>query len=70
MCNTVLCLSYIIPEHNDCIERGSTVFWATTATETSKARALPRFWISILSYKKQLVQKIWGRVAQIRGPDY
>jgi hypothetical protein len=33
-----------------------------TAGKAPKAWALPRFWISICSYKKQLVKKIWGRI--------
>ena len=24
--------------------------------------ALPNFWVSVRSYKKQLVKKIWGRI--------
>ena len=31
-------------------------------TKASKARALPKFWVSICSYKKQPVEKIWGRI--------
>ena len=32
------------------------------AGKAPKALALPRFWISIRSYKKQLVKKIRGRI--------
>ena len=32
------------------------------AGKAPKAWALPRFWVSIGSYKKQLVKKIWGRI--------
>ena len=32
------------------------------ANQGPKAWALPRFWVSIHSYKKQLVKKIWGRI--------
>jgi hypothetical protein len=35
---------------------------AATATKASKAQALPKFSVSICSYKKQLVKKIWGRI--------
>ena len=33
-----------------------------TAGKAPKAWALPRFWVSIHSYKKQPVKKIWGRM--------
>ena len=33
-----------------------------TTGKASKAWALPRFWVSICSYKKQPVKKIWGRI--------
>ena len=32
---------------------------AAMATKASKARALPKFWVSICSYQKQLVKEIW-----------
>ena len=32
------------------------------ADKASKAWALPRFWVSISSYEKQPVKKIWGRL--------
>ena len=32
------------------------------AGKAPKAWALPKFWVSISSYKKQLVKKIWGRI--------
>ena len=32
------------------------------AGKAPKAWALPRFWVSIRSYKKQPVKKIWGRI--------
>ena len=35
---------------------------AATAGKAPKAWALPRFWVSIRSYKKQPVKKIWGRI--------
>ena len=35
---------------------------AATAGKAPKAWALLRFWVSIRSYKKQLVKKIWGRI--------
>jgi hypothetical protein len=39
------------------------VFRAATAGKAPKALvALPRFWVSICSYKKQPVKKIWGRI--------
>ena len=33
-----------------------------TAGKAPKAWALPRFWVSILTCKKQPVKKIWGRI--------
>ena len=33
-----------------------------TAGKTPKVWALPRFWVSICSYKKQPVKNIWGRI--------
>ena len=33
-----------------------------TAGKAPKAWALPRFWVSIRSYKKQPVEKIWSRI--------
>ena len=38
---------------------------AATAGKAPKAWALPRFWVSICSYKKQLVKKTWGRIVGI-----
>ena len=35
---------------------------AATAGKASKAWALPRFWVSIRSYKKQPIKKNWGRI--------
>ena len=35
---------------------------AATAGKAPKAWALIRFWVSIRSYKKQLVKKKWGRI--------
>ena len=35
---------------------------AATVGKAPKAWALPRFWVSILSYKKQPVKKFWGRI--------
>ena len=32
------------------------------AGKAPKAWALPRFWVSIHTYKKQPVKKIWGRI--------
>ena len=37
-------------------------FRAATAGKAPKAWALPKFWVSICSYKKQAVKKIWGRI--------
>ena len=39
-----------------------TKFRAATAGKAPKAWALSRFWVSIHSYKKQPVKKIWGRI--------
>ena len=38
------------------------VFRAATVCKAPKAWALPRFWVSKCSYKKQLVKKFWGRI--------
>ena len=38
------------------------MYRAATAGKAPKAWALPRFWVSIRSYKKQPVKKIWGRI--------
>ena len=38
---------------------------AATAGKAPKAWAFPRFWVSIYSYKKQLVKKKWGRILGI-----
>ncbi len=35
---------------------------AATAGKAPKAWALPRVWVSIHSYQKQPVKKIWGRI--------
>ena len=40
---------------------------AATAGKTPKAWALPRFWVSIRSYKKQPVKKIWDRILGLAG---
>ena len=32
------------------------------ATAGKAPKILPRFWVSIRSYKKQLVKEIWGRI--------
>ena len=40
----------------------SILIKGATAGKAPKAWALPRFWVSIRSYKKQLVKKIWGRI--------
>ena len=38
---------------------------AATASKTLKAWAFPRFWVSIRSYKKQLVKNIFGRILDL-----
>ena len=38
---------------------------AATAGKAPKAWALPRFWVSICSYKKQPVKKIWVRILDL-----
>ena len=35
---------------------------AATAGKAGKVWSLPRFWVSIPSYKKQPVKKIWGKI--------
>ena len=49
---------------------GSLTAWhgkarAATAGKAPKAWALPRFWVSIRSYKKQPVKKNWGRILDL-----
>ena len=39
-----------------------TTIRAPMCGKAPKAWALPRFWVSMRSYKKQLVKKIWGRI--------
>ena len=39
-----------------------SIFRGATAGKAPKALDLPRFWVSIHSYKKQLVKNIWGRI--------
>ena len=36
-----------------------------TAAKAAKDWSLPRFWVSIHSYKKQPVKKIWGRILDL-----
>ena len=38
---------------------------AATAGKADKVWSLPRFWVSIPSYKKQPVKKFWGRILDI-----
>ena len=38
------------------------VLRGATAGKAPKAWALPRFWVSIRSYKKPPIKKIWGRI--------
>ena len=38
------------------------MYRGATAGKAPKAWALPRFWVSIRSYKKQPVKQIWGRI--------
>ena len=38
---------------------------AAKAAETAKVWTLPRFWVSIHSYKKQQAKKIWGRILDL-----
>ena len=38
---------------------------AATAEKAGKVWSLPRFWVSIRSYKKQPVKKFWGRVLDL-----
>ena len=35
------------------------------AGKAGKVWSLPRFWVSIRSYKKQPVKKIWGRILDL-----
>ena len=35
------------------------------AGKAGKVWSLPRFWVSIGSYKKQLVKKFWGRILDL-----
>ena len=38
---------------------------AATAGKVGKVWSLPKFWVSIRSYKKQPVKKIWGRILDL-----
>jgi hypothetical protein len=38
---------------------------AATAGKAGKVWSLPRFWVSICSYKKQLVKEFWGRILDL-----
>ena len=38
------------------------MFTAATTAKEAKDWSLPRVWVSIPSYKKQPVKKIWGRI--------
>ena len=38
---------------------------AATAGKAGKGWSLPRFWVSIRSYKKQLVKNFWGRIMDL-----
>ena len=35
------------------------------AAKTAKDWSLPKFWVSIRSYKKQPVKEIWGRILDL-----
>ena len=41
------------------------MFTAPTAAKAAKDWSLPRFWVSMPSYKKQLVKKILGRILDL-----
>ena len=43
----------------------STISRAATAAMAAKIWSLPRFWVSIHSYKKQQVKKNWGRILDL-----
>ena len=63
-----------VPNAYDC---GPVIHWKTapflydcraaTAAKAANDWSLPRFWISIRSYKKQLVKKIWGIILDLGG---
>ena len=38
---------------------------AATAGKAGKVWSLSRFWVSIHSYKKQLVKNIWGKILDL-----
>ena len=38
---------------------------AATAGKAGKVWSLPRFWVSVRSYKKQPVKKFWGRILDL-----
>ena len=50
----------MLDTHN--IKRYLLTHRGATAGKALKAWALPRFWVSIRSYKKQPVKKFWGRI--------
>ena len=41
------------------------MFRAATVGKAGKVWSLPRFWVSIRSYKKQPVKKFWGRILDL-----
>ena len=55
--NIIICKSFL--DKNNWFFSINYWYRAATATKASKARALAKFWVSICSYKKQLVKKIW-----------
>ena len=64
VCRFIPFLSMYIIER----QRQFTLTWVcrdAMAGKAPKAWALPRFWVSIRSYKLQPVKKIWGRISRV-----
>ena len=54
---TIVNIQILLVKHN--------IIRAATAGKAGKVWSLPRFWVSMRSYKKQLVKKIWGKVLDL-----
>ena len=49
-------------QSSDSFQAVISIVGGATAGKAPKVWALPRFWVSIHSYKKQQVKNIWGRI--------
>ena len=57
MCLRLFCASWC--------HQHATMLRAAMAGKAGKVWSLPRFWVSIRSYKKQLVKKFWGKILDL-----